>query len=126
MPKKAEKPGVVRLECDDLPTQDGWVEMCSYVRTRHLPYLDSLDLTVLTEDVPLAQKVERMQLAYEFLASFVTDWDWKDRDGSDYAKPDAPEAFGDIRPSEFNWLMKKINEVIGADTDFPKANETSS
>lgn len=123
MPKK--KAGIVRVPSDDLASQaDGWVEMYEHLRAKHLPYLASLDAETLIDAASTgSEKAEAMQRTIDFLAVFITDWNWKDSEGNAYPKPaDNPDAFGELWPKEYRWLNVRLRDRIVEDTDVPKAN----
>jgi hypothetical protein len=122
MPKK--KKGVKRLPSSDLPSQkDGWVEAQTYLKTRDLPYVLAFDPGPLTrKDASIEEQEEALASTYRVLARLILDWDWKDSDGDPYPKPKGNEdVFGDLRPSEFNWLIDAINKIIAEQATIPKA-----
>ena len=127
----AKKIGVVRVLSDDLPSQaEGWVEMSSYVKRKHLPYLNALsNLEVLgSAEASADEKAQEMVKMDRFLAVFIEAWNWKDRDGKAYPQPAGnPEIFGELMPEECNWLIAKTNEVLGEEElEVPKQNDTPS
>lgn len=127
----AKKIGVVRVLSDDLPSQEkGWVEMSSYVKRKHLPYLNDLsNLEILGSGEASADaKAEEMVKMDRFLAVFIEAWNWKDKDGKAYPQPAGnPEVFGELMPEECNWLIAKTNEVLGEEKlEVPKQNDTPS
>lgn len=128
MAKAKKKAGVTRIKSTDLETQEkGWVEMCSYLKAKHLPYIEGLEVDLLSKDYPTPQeKAVAMEVVYEMLAVFVEGWNWKDGDGTPYSDPAGnPGAFGDLRPAEFGWVMNKVGEVIAEGSGVPKANATA-
>lgn len=121
--------GIERVPSDDLTSQpEGWVEMHSYLKTKHLPYLMSLDEETLRDDAKVgAEKAEAMQRIFEFLAQFITDWNWKDPKGNAYPKPDGnPDVFGELHPKEFRWVNHRLRECVTEDIDIPKTNGAPS
>jgi hypothetical protein len=122
MPKK--KKGVKRLPSSDLLSQkDGWVEAQTHLKTRDLPYVLAFDPGPLTrKDASIEEQEEALASTYRVLARLILDWDWKDSDGDLYPKPKGNEdVFGDLRPSEFNWLIDAINKIIAEQATIPKA-----
>jgi len=127
-----KKAGIIRIPCDGLATQEGgWVEMSSYLRTKHLPYVQALsrkDFDVTWEELSISERGNLvLSLRYAFLAVYVYNWNWKNIDGKAYPKPaDNGAVFGDLRAVEFNWLWEKVWETIGEATSIPKVNDTPS
>lgn len=122
--------GVVRVSCDGLATQErGWVEMSSYLRTKHLPYVQALsvkDFEDTWEELSISERGDIvLGLRGDFLAVFVYNWNWKGIDGKPYPKPAGNAGvFGDLRPAEFNWLWEKVWEMVPEGTEIPKASDT--
>ena len=117
--------GIVRVDSDDLDSQpEGWVEMCAYLKTKHLPYVMSLDEDTIRDDAAFGpQKAEAMQRTYELLAQFITDWNWKDPEGTAYPKPAGNwVVFGELRPEEYRWLNVRLRLCLTEGTEVPKAN----
>ena len=120
-----QKAGVERLLSEDVPTQaDGWVDVCAYLLTKHLPYVLALDDGPLGDDSATAQEKEQsLRRRYELLSKFVLDWDWKDPQGRAYPKPhDNPDVFGELRPVEMRWLYARVIDRMAQDGEIPKQN----
>jgi len=120
--------GIIRIPCDGLATQKGgWVEMAAYLKTKHLPYVDALNLTALTGEGLPEERTKSQETAYALMAVFVTNWNWKGFDGKPYPKPAGnPEIFAEIRRQEFMWLWSKVWEAIGDTLAVPKQKGTPS
>lgn len=120
--------GIIRVPSDDLETQkDGWVEMAAYLKVKHLPYVDGLELNAIKEDGLPEEQTKSQETTFALLAVFVTNWNWKDFDGKPYPKPAGnPEIFGEIRRAEYTWIWNKLWESIGGKIGIPKAKDTPS
>ena len=126
MPKKKKK-GIVRISSSDLASQPGgWVEMCGYLKTKHWPWIRSLNWADLAkEDITSEEHEATLSRAYELLSRLVLDWNWKDPDGDPYPKPaDNPSVFAEIALDEFTWLIGEYNKIVGKQTTIPKQNDT--
>lgn len=127
MPKK--KKGVQRLTCEGLTLQpNGWVEIQSHLKVKDLPYIAAYDPSGFTkENATVEEQEQALAGTYSALARFVIAWNWKDCDGDPYPKPHGNESiFGELRPKEFNWLLEKVNGVIGGQASLPKQTESAS
>lgn len=122
------KVGIIRVSSDGLEAQkDGWVEMAAYLKIKHLPYVDALDLTAIREGGLPEEQTKSQETTFALLAAYVTDWNWKDFEGKPYPKPAGnPDIFGEIRRDEYTWLWNKVWESIGRDIGIPKKNDTPS
>lgn len=123
-----KKVGIIRVSSDGLETQkDGWVEMAAYLKIKHLPYVDALDLTAIREGGLPEEQTKSQETTFALLAVYVTNWNWKDFEGKPYPKPAGnPDIFGEIRRDEYTWLWNKVWESIGGNIGIPKQNDTPS
>jgi hypothetical protein len=122
-----KKKGVVRLPSDDLPSQEGgWVEMQKYLKTKDLPYIQAFDPVALVDpEATIEEKEKGLEGTYRLLGRVVTDWNWKDPDGDAYPKPlGNAEVFGEIKPQEFDWLVRMLNKTLAEQATVPKQTDT--
>ena len=123
-PKKPPKiPRSLTLTCEDLPSQpEGWVVISSYMKAKHLPFVDGLDISALRNpELTVSEKRASMATICQFLSVYVFAWNWKDIDGEEYESPaDFPDILGELQPMEFNWLLDKVVGTLRSEATVPK------
>lgn len=130
MPKKKKgAKGVVRLPSSDLPSQQkGWVEVQMYLKAKDLPYIRAFKPSGLIDpNATIQEQEEALAGTYRLLGRLVYGWNWEDPDGDPYPEPKGNlDVFGELKPLEFDWLIRTISKVIEGQAVLPKQKESAS